>query len=70
MKAANLDVNIYKTSTNKKVWAKFYVANENEAVYTTNEVTIKPVTIDSTWTVTATGTTATYNGKNRVLLLQ
>nr|WP_303243390.1 hypothetical protein [uncultured Blautia sp.] len=65
LKAANLDVNIYKTSTNKKVWAKFYVANENEAVYTTNEVTIKPVTIDSTWTVTATGTTATYNGKKQ-----
>ena len=65
LKAANLDINIYKTSTNKKVWAKFYVANENEAVYTTNEVTIKPVTIDSTWTVTATGTTATYNGKKQ-----
>ena len=65
LKAANLDVNIYKTSTNKKVWAKFYVANENEAVYTTNEVTIKPVTIDSTWTVNATGTTATYNGKKQ-----
>ena len=65
LKAANLDVNIYKTSTNKKVWAKFYVANENEAVYTTNEVTIKPVTIDSTWKVTATGTTATYNGKKQ-----
>ncbi len=65
LQAANLDVNIYKTSTNKKVWAKFYVANENEAVYTTNEVTIKPVTIDSTWTVNATDITATYNGKKQ-----
>ena len=62
-----LDVNIYKTSSNKKVWAKFYVDGENKAVYTTNEVTIKPVTIDSSWTVTPTqGTlTATYNGKKQ-----
>ena len=62
-----LGVDIYKTSTSKKVWAKFYIADENEAVYTTNEVTIKPVTIDSTWTVTPENNslTATYNGKKQ-----
>ena len=63
-----LGVNIYKTSTNKKVWAKFYVAGENEAVYTTNEVTLKPVAIDNTWNVNpkaGTSLTATYNGKKQ-----
>ena len=65
---SKLDVDIYKTSSNKKVWAKFYVDGENEAVYTTNEATIKPVTIDSNWDVTLkTGSslTATYNGKKQ-----
>ena len=63
-----LGVDIYKTSSNKKVWAKFYVAGENEAVYTTNEATIKPVTIDSSWKVTlksGSSLTATYNGKKQ-----
>ena len=66
--ANKLDVDIYKTSTNKKVWAKFYVDGENEAVYTTNEATIKPVAIDKDWTValkTNASNTVTYNGKKQ-----
>ena len=66
--ANKLDVTIYKTSTNKKVWAKFYVDGENEAVYTTNEATIKPVAIDKDWKValkTAGSDIVTYNGKKQ-----
>lgn len=66
--ANKLDVDIYKTSTNKKVWAKFYVDGENEAVYTTNEATIKPVAIDDQWTVKLkdnASDTVTYNGKKQ-----
>ena len=60
-----LDVNIYKTSTSKKFYAKFYVDGENEAVYTTNEATVKPVSIDKTWNITVSNATVTYNGKKQ-----
>ena len=60
-----LDVDIYKTSTSKKFYAKFYVDGENEAVYTTNEATVKPVSIDKTWSITVSNDTVTYNGKKQ-----
>ena len=55
----NVGLDAYKNS--KQVTVKFYVEGENEAVFE-QTATVKPVTLDNTWTVTSTTLSTTYNG--------
>ena len=59
LKSENVGLDAYKNS--KQVTVKFYVTGENEAVFE-QTATVKPVTLDDTWNVTTTATTAVYNG--------
>ena len=55
-----LGLDAYKYS--KQVTIKVYVDGNNEPVYETS-ATVKPVTLDKTWTVTADKSKDPYNGK-------
>ena len=59
LKSEKVGLDAYKNS--KQVTVKFYVTGENEAVFE-QTATVKPVTLDDTWTVNTTATTAVYNG--------